>query len=261
MGTTKLTRKEILAEDPVHQAIVQTVDLLREQGKTIGIVLSGAVLVVVGVYYLLQYLDSREAQAQQQLAKGIDFFHAGVDPAAPDDPFGKGPTPVFKTDAAKYQAASKEFQSVISKHGYSKVAVVARYYMGLTQLHLGQDKEAVQSLEAVGNNSRDRDVGYLAKKVLATHYLNTGNYKGAQGILEPMIRDPQCGLPKEDLSVDLSRALFAQGKRDEALKVLREARERAPSSMLQSEVVQELNKLQASPAVQPESLKPGAARP
>ena len=261
MGTTKLTRKEILTEDPVHQAIVQIVDLFREHGKRIGIILAGLVTVGVGIYFLLQYLDSREAQAQQDLAKGIDFFHAGIDVNAPADPYAKGQSPVFKSEAEKYQAASKEFQAVVSKYGYSKTAVVARYYLGLTQLRQGQTKEGLQSLETVSNNSKDRTVGYLAKKVLAEHYLENGNYKGAQEILEAVIRDPQCDLPKEDLNVDLSRALAAQGKRDEALKVLNAAREQASGSMLQSQLMQELNKLQSSPAVRVDTPKPNPARP
>ncbi len=255
MGTTKLTRKEILAEDPIHQAIVQTVDLFREQGKKIGIVVGGVVVVALGVYFLLQFLDMREEQAQLMLSKGMDYFHAGIDPAATADPYGKGPSPVFKTEADKLQAADKEFQGVLSKYGLSKTAVVARYYLGLVELRQGKTKEAVQSLEAAGNNSRDRTVAYLAKRVLATHYLDTGNYKGAQAIFESLIRDPKCELPKDDLSVDLSRALVAQGKRDEALKVLREAKERAPSSLLQSEVVQEMTKLQST------SASSGAVRP
>jgi predicted negative regulator of RcsB-dependent stress response len=261
VGTTKLTRKEILAEDPVHEAIMQIVDFVREQGKTIGIVLGGALLLAVGVYFLLQYLDNREAQAQQALAKGIDYYHAEIDANASADPYAKGPTPVFKTESAKYDAASKEFQSVISRYGYSKIAIIARYYTGLIDLRQGRTKEAIQSLETVGNNSRDRTVGYLAKQVLAEEYIATGNFKGAQAILEGMIRDPQCELPKDELSIDLSRALAAQGKRDEALQVLRTAREQNPTSMLQSEVTQELNKLQSSPAVRLDAENPGTARP
>ncbi len=261
MGTTKLTRKEILAEDPVHQAIMQIVDLVRERGRVIGMILAGAVLVAVGTYFLLQYLDSREVQAQQQLARGIDFFHANIDANAPDDPYGKGQVPAFKSDAAKYQAAAKEFQAVVSRYGYSKIAVIARYYLGLIELRQGQTKEALQALEQVSTNSRDRTVGYLARKVLAEHYLQTGNYKGAQEILSSVIADPQCNLPKDDLSIDLSRALSAQGKRDEAIKVLRTAQEQNPTSMLLSQVLQELNKLQSSPSVQIGMPAPGTARP
>ncbi len=261
MGTTKLTRKEILAEDPVHQAIMQIVDLFREQGKRIAMIVTAAVLVGVGIYFLLQYLDSREAQAQQDLAKGIDFFHAEIDPNAPADPYGKGASPVFKNEADKYQAAAKEFQSVISRYGYSKIAVVARYYLGLVQLRQGQTKEGLQSLETVSNNSKDRTVACLARKVVAEEYLQKGNYKGAQEILEPAIRDTQCDLPKEDLSIDLSRALAAQGKRDEALKVLNAAREQATGSMLQFQVMQELNKLKLNPPAPLEATKPSTARP
>jgi predicted negative regulator of RcsB-dependent stress response len=257
VSTTKLTRKEILAEDPVHEMMIRFIEFFRTNGKLIGIVGIGVVAVAVGLYFGLDYLDTREMRAQQQLGKGIDFYHARVDGSALDDPYGKGPTPLFRTHTARYEAAAKEFQSVISQYGSSKLAVLARYYLGLTQLRLGKNEEAVRLLEAVRNNSKDRTVGYLARKVLAKHQLDTGNYKGAQELLQGMIKDPQCDLPREDLRVDLARALEAQGKREDALKVLREARDEAGRSMLQSMVMQELTRIEATPA----AAKPAPARP
>ena len=50
MGTTKLTRKEILAEDPVHQAIIQLIEFFRVNGKKIAIGAAVIVLLAVGVY-------------------------------------------------------------------------------------------------------------------------------------------------------------------------------------------------------------------
>ncbi len=249
MGTTKLTRKEILAEDPVHESIIQLIEFFKVNGKKVGILAVIAIFVAIGVYTGYQYLDSRQAQAQEQLGKGMSVFHAQVAPDASDDPYAKGSTPIFRSDKAKYEAAAKEFSSVISRSfGYSKLSVVARYYLGLSQLQLGQKKEAVENLETVAGNSRDRTVGFLAKKVLASYYAGTGNQRGAREILEGMIRDPQCDLPKEDLNIDLSRILVAQGKRDEAIKILREAGTQGPQfSILKQQLMVELDKLQKTP--------------
>jgi predicted negative regulator of RcsB-dependent stress response len=246
VGTTKLTRKEILAEDPVHLAIVQIVDLFRERGKLIGLVAAGVVVLGVGVYFGMEYLDSRDMAAQQQLGRAMDFFHGRIDPTATDDPFSKGAEPTFRSEAARLQAAAKEFSEIVAKHGSSKVGVMARYYLGLCELRQGRKNEAVQLLEAVRNNTKDRTVAYLAKKVLAKYYLDSGNFKAAQDMLEGMIRDPQCELPKEDLKLDLSRVLVAEGKRDEAIKLLRSTRDESGKSMLQSMLAQELNRLEGS---------------
>ena len=248
MGTTKLTRKEILTEDPVHVAMIQLIEFFQSNGKKIGILAVAVILVGVGVYGGFQYLESKQSQAQEQLGKGMNFFHAQVAPDASNDPYAKGPTPIFKSDKAKYEAAAREFSSVVSGYGYSKLSVVARYYLGLSQLQLGLRKEAVQNLETVAGNSKDRTVGFLAKKVLATEQMNSGNYKGAREILEGMIRDPQCDLPKEDLNIDLSRVLVAQGRRDEAIKLLREAGSQGPQfSLLKQRLMVELDKLQKAP--------------
>jgi predicted negative regulator of RcsB-dependent stress response len=99
----------------------------------------------------------------------------------------------------------------------------------LTQLQLGQNKEAVQNLESAASNASNRTLGFLAKRALAINNFNSGKYKEAQDLLDGIIKDPQCYLQKEDLSIQLSRVLAAQGKRDEAIKVLTEA-DKAPVS-------------------------------
>jgi predicted negative regulator of RcsB-dependent stress response len=258
VGTTKLTRKEILAEDPVHEAIIQLIEFFKLNGKNIGLIAAAVVLVGVGVYGGIQYLANREAQAQELLGKGMELFHAQIAPDASDDPYAKGPNPVFKTEVAKYRAAAKEFSSLVSKYSYSKTAVVARYYLGLAQMQLGQAREAAQNLESVAGNSKDRTVRFLAKKALANAYLGLTNYKAAQELLEGMIKDAQCTLPKEDMTIQLSRVLVAQGKRDEAIKVLRDAGAQGEAfSALKQQVTQELDRLQKATTGQgPSSVRP-----
>ncbi len=261
MGTTKLTRKEILAEDPVHQAIISLVEVLRVHGRNIGLAAAVVVLLSFGTYLGLQYLESRDMRAQQDLSRAMAFFHAQIDPSAADDPYGKGPDPSFRRETDKYQAASREFSTVVSKYGSSKLAVIARYYLGLSQLRLGQKTEAVRSLETVRNNTKDRTVGYLAKKVLAQHYMDSGNYKEALEILDGMIKDPQCDLPREDLRLDLARVYLAQGKRDDAMKVLRAARDESVRSALQGLVMQEASRLEEGAAASADISKPASNHP
>ncbi|MDM7994804.1 MAG: tetratricopeptide repeat protein [Acidobacteriota bacterium] len=248
MGTTKLTRKEILAEDPVHEAIVQFIEFFRANSKKIGIAVVVIVLLALGIYGGLQYLDRRETQAQERLAKGMDFFHAPLSPDATDDPYAKGATPTFKGEQEKFKAAAKEFSAIVEGQSFGKVPVIARYYLGLSQLRLGEKQEAIRNLEMVSSNSKERTLGFLAKKVLATEHFNSGNHKGAGEILQSLIRDPQCQLPKGELSLQLSRVLVAQGKREEAIKVLRDASSQgAAFSSLQQKLATELDALQRKP--------------
>ncbi len=248
MGTNKLTRKEILAEDPVHEAMVRLVEFFKERGRTIGYAAIGVVALILAIFGGIKYLDRRESQAQERLSQGMAFFHAQVAPDAPKDPFGKGLVPLFSSDAAKYKAAAGEFSSLVSGYGHAKVSIIARYYLGLSQLQLGQKKEAVENLEAVANNSRDRLVGNLAKKALARTLAGSGNPKRSREILEGMIKDPQCSLPKQDLSIELSRVLMAMDKRDEAVKVLQDASKQGTAfSALQQQVAAELDKIQRGP--------------
>jgi len=61
-----------------------------------------------------------------------------------------------------------------------------------------------------------------------------------------MIKDPQCELPKAALQLSLARALEGQGKHQEAIKILKEARDAQGRTMLLSLVTQELNRLEGS---------------
>src|SRR5438094_8913749 len=139
----------------------------------------------------------------------------------------------MRTEKEKEQAARKVFSSVSSRFGCSRVAVIARYYLGLCQVRFGQKGEAIKTLEAVRDNTKDRSVGYLGKRVLAKLYAETGNYKAAQELLENMIKDPQCEIQKDELKLQLSRNYLAMAKREEAVKDLREAKENSGKSMFQ----------------------------
>lgn len=244
MGTTKLTRRQIIGEDPFHDAMVNSIERVRANKKNILLAAVAIVVIGIGIFFGLRHLESRDWAAQQLLTRAMEFYHGQIDPTAPDDPMGKGAQPVFRTDEAKYKAASKEFSEVISKYGSSKLASIARYYQGMCQLQSGQKQEAIRSLEAVRDSGRDRTVSHLAKKVLAAIYLESGNNKGAQELLAGMIKDPQCELPMGELKLQLSRALIAQGKRDEGLKILKEARDESARSSFSSQISQELARLE-----------------
>ena len=254
MGTRKLTRKEIIAEDRAHKAMVALVEFLNLHKKKILIFCVFAILAVLGIYAGLNFLGKKEVKAQEILGRGIDFYHAEIDPDATDDPFKNGPVPVFSNNTLKYQAAAREFSSIESGYGFSKVSIIARYYLGLTQLKLGENEEAIKNLTMVADNSRARTVGYLAKHVLARTYESSGNTEEAKKLLRSMIADANCGLPKEDLSIQLSRILVAEGKNEEAVKVLQEANSQGSEfSNLKQKLVAELDKLQKTIKKEPES--------
>jgi predicted negative regulator of RcsB-dependent stress response len=256
VGTTKLTRKEILGEDPIYEAMVASIEQARTHGKTIALVAGSALLVALGIYLGLGFLERRDLEAQKVLTRGMDFFHASVDASALDDPYGKGSDPLFRNEESRYRAAAREFGSVVERHGSSKLGVIARYYLGLCQMQLGQKTDAIKSLEVVRDNPKERTVAYLAKKVLSKVYVDNGNPKAAQEVLEGMIKDPQCDLPKEELKLQLARSFLAQGKRDDALRTLREARGDAARSGLQNLISQELSRLETGTGAPPRSETP-----
>jgi predicted negative regulator of RcsB-dependent stress response len=248
VGTTKLTRKEILSEDPVNNFILHSIEFFRVNGSKAAGIAIGIVLLAFAIFGGFQYLEKKKEQAQVTFKKGLDFFHAEVRPDATDDPYSRGPFPIFKSETAKYQAAAKEFSTIASGHIYGKLGISARYCLGITQLHLGQNNEAMQNLESVASNSSNRTLGFLAKRSIAVSELNEKNYKKAQDLLEGMVKDPQCDIQKADLSILLSRVFVAQGKRDDAIRVLKEASGPSPAfDRFSPQLMTEMQKILKTP--------------
>ena len=228
MGTTKLTRKEILSDDPVRENILLFVGLLRSNRAKIGAAVIVVIVIALGFWTLSAYLDSRANAAGALLGRGMAFFSANISPDAEDDPYAKGDAPLFKNDEDKYQAAEKELSAAADYFGAGAAGKTARYYLGLAQLQLGKKEEAQKNLESVAFGSGSDTVGFLAKKALAGYYADSGNAKGAEDLLRGMIKDAKCDLPKEEIGMQLAGILVAEGKKDEAIGVLREVSEASP---------------------------------
>jgi tetratricopeptide (TPR) repeat protein len=254
VGTTKLTRKEIVSEDPVNNFIMHSIEFFRVNGSKVAGIAVGIVVLAFAIYGAGQYIEKKKDHAQESFNKGLEFFHAEVRPDAMDDPYSSGPFPTFKSETAKYQAAAKEFSAVASGYFYGKLAVSARYFLGLTQLHLGQNQEAMQNLESVASNSSNRTLGFLAKRSIAIIELNSSKADKAQELLKAqklldgMIKDQQCDIQKADLSILLSRVFIAQGKRDDAIRVLKEASGTSPTfDRFSPQLMAELQKILKEP--------------
>ena len=252
MGTTKLTRKEILAEDPVHGSIVMLVEFFRTNKKIISIIVAVGIVLALGIYGVVIYLDKKNEQSQEILGKGIDYYHAEVNPESTDESNTNSFVISFRTDTEKYQAALKEFQSIMSDYGFTKASPVAQYYLGLTQLKMGHVTEAIENLQAVSNNSKKSSLGYLAGNVLAQIYEENGKHEEAIKILEGMIQDTAYELPKEELSLQMARNLKEEGKYEEAINVLQEGAAQGSSlSPLRDRLTAELERIKNEAQLKP----------
>ena len=246
MGTTKLTRKEIRSKDPVRENILRMVEFVQTNRSKIGIAVVAVIVLAFGLRIVNAYLGSRAEAAEAMLGRGMAFFSAVVSPdASEDNPYAEGGTPRFLSDDAKYEAAAKEFTAAASSFGAGETKRTARYYLGLTQLQLGKKEDAKKNLESAAFGSGNRTVGFIAKQALADYYADSGDAKGAEDLLRGMINDARCDIPKEHLSMQLADILAAEGKRDEAIVVLRDASEASPVfGVFNQQLLAEIERLQ-----------------
>lgn len=245
MGTTKLTRKEILAEDPVHGSMVMLVEFFRTHTKKITLVAAAVIILIIGFYLGRNFLRDRQTEAQEILATGMNYYHARVDPEASEEPDAYSPNAVFKSEDSKYQAVIKVLEPAVSGFGYSKVAPIARYYLGLAKLKLGRTEDGLGELERVSADSSDRTMSSLAKNALAHIYVEEGKIEEAKHIIEAALADDAYELPKEELRIQLGKILTGEGKYEEALNVLQAgASEESSLSPLRQRLMEEQERAQ-----------------
>jgi len=128
VGTTKLTRKEILSDDPIRERIIRLFGLFQINRAKIGAAVLVVIVLAIGFWAWSFYLDSRADAAGAMLGRGMTFFIANVSPDADEnDPFAAGDTPRFISDEAKYQAAAKEFSAAAASFVSSSAIFESTY--------------------------------------------------------------------------------------------------------------------------------------
>src|SRR5438445_12731375 len=75
-------------------------------------------------------------------------------------------------------AAHKQFQEIASKYPHTRSGEIARYFLGLTSLQLGDYAAAERELKNIAD-SHHQDFASLAKFALASVYRNTNRNKDA----------------------------------------------------------------------------------
>lgn len=235
----RISRKE-LKKDEFVQEVTHTVEYVQMHRQPIVLwsAVVGAFLVVVLGGYLLW--NKRNSDASDSLARAQRTFHATVLPPGTPPPPGSNEK-VYTSDKEKYTTALNEFQAIAGKYSMLKQADVARYYVGLCHMQLGNAAEGQKELTALAEGKNEQ-IGSLARFALASALVNQGKMDDAEKHYRYLIEHPTTEVPKTAAQMTLATHLRSV-KPKEAEKIYRDLEQQKASPQLAEMAKRQLNEL------------------
>ncbi len=169
------------------------------------IVAVAALILTVGA---LIYWNIRSTAADTALGAAMDTYNAPL--AQPGLPVGNG---IYATTADRTKAANSQFAAVAKDYGWLAQGTKARYFVGITDMEMGQNSSAETELKAA-SGSWDRNLANLAKVALAGLYRQTARDAQAIDIYNALIAKPSETVSAPVAQLDLADLYVAEGKQD-----------------------------------------------
>ena len=214
-----------LKQDRFATATAETVSWAVEHRKvltTVGIIAGVIVAVVLAGYY---YLQQQNQAASLAMASAFRTYDASIVPAGtPQQP---GMT-VFNSAQDRAKAARPLFQAVVEKYPHTRNAEIARYFVALTDLDLGNSAAAEKQLQDLAG-AHNADLSSLAKFALANQYRNTGRDAQAIELYKQLADHPTNSVSKAQAQLALAEAYSAK-QPDEARKLYQQIQKDNPTS-------------------------------
>lgn len=187
---------------------------VKNKNTIIGAVI--AIIVIIGGYFAYQelYQGPREEKAATTIAKGQDYFNEGQ--------FDKA----LNGDGTGYQG----FKSIASEYSGTPAGNLANNYAGLCCAQLEKWNEAVEYLEKFDTKD-DNTISPAAVGALGNAYAHTNQLDKAVDCLKKAAKMADSNSLSPIWLIQAGEILESQGKKDEALKLYKEVKQKYFNSM------------------------------
>ena len=194
---------------PVEEQQVSKTEAFFDKYKKaiIGGVVACVAIIVCAILVNNYYLEPRANEASTELAKSQELF-----------------------DAQQYDKALAGFQKVASEYGSTDAGNLAQLYIGLCQANLGKWQEAVSALESFDGQD-DQMISPAAEGALGNAYANLNQLDKAVEHLKKAAGKADNNSLSPTFLIQAGEILESQGKKDEALKLYQEVKEKYFNSM------------------------------
>ena len=217
------TRQQ-LKRDKFAETAEETVSWAVEHQKELAGLAIAAVVAVAIVAGGWIYYNQRDQAASAELGAALRTYGAPL--RSPNAP--KLDYMTFTSGKERAEAARKAFQQVRDKYPHTRAAEVARYFVGVTSLDMGDTAGAERTLREVAG-SHDDAFSALGKFALASVYRAENKDADAIRLYQELIAHPAATVPKSTAQLELA-SLYQQKQPEEAAKIYTQIQKDDPTS-------------------------------
>ena len=203
-----MANNNVKAAPAQEQQVTKTEAFFEKNKKAIIIAVVAIIVIVVGaILFNNYYLEPRANEASTELAKSQELF-----------------------DQQQYDKALVGFQKVASDYSSTDAGNLAQLYIGLCQAQQGKWQEAVNALESFSSKG-DQMISPAAEGALGNAYANLKQLDKAVEHLKKAAEMADNNSLSPTFLIQAGEILESQGKKDEALKLYQEVKEKYFNSM------------------------------
>ena len=191
-----------------EQQVTKTEAFFEKYQKAIvGALVAVIVIVVCAILANNYYFEPRANEASTELAKSQELFNQ-----------------------QQFDKALEGFQKVASDYSSTDAGNLAQLYIGICQANLGKWQEAVNALESFSGQG-DQMISPAAEGALGNAYANLKQMDKAVEHLKKAAKLADNNSLSPTFLIQAGEILESQGKKDEALKLYQEVKEKYFQSM------------------------------
>ena len=203
-----MANKNQQAAPDIQEQVNKAEAFFEKYKKAVIIGVIAVIIIVVGAILLNNYyFTPRANEASTELAKSQELFN--------NEQYGK---------------ALVGFQKVASDYSSTDAGNLAQLYIGICQANLGKWQEAVNALENF-NGKDDAMISPAAEGALGNAYANLNQLDKAVEHLKKAAKMADNNSLSPTFLIQAGEILESQGKKDEALKLYQEIKEKYFNSM------------------------------
>lgn len=196
----------------VEEALTKTEQFLENHLNLVLYVIGGLVVVVLGFLGFQKYVVTpKNVEAQAQMFNAQNYFSI--------DSFDM---------AINGDGVSLGFLDIIDDYGSTKAGNLAKYYAGISYLHLGEYDLAIEYLKKFDTD--DMLLGPLTKAAIGDAYIELGNYNKAISEYKSALDVNENEFTTPTILTKLGVAYEQLGEKDKALEAYNKIKTSYPKS-------------------------------
>ena len=226
MPGARLSRHELKTQDEITSSLRSFTEILETRKKEVLIAVAAVIVIVAALLGWSAYAGRRNAAASAQLASAIASFEDSN----------------TKPDKVRYEKAVEEARKTIETYGSTSAAVIAKYYLAMSQDRLGDTASAEKNLQEVIDRG-DSTIKGVAQFALAHLQAQHG---GSAKAIETLTQLYNSGnYPRSAVGFDLAALYEAGGQQEQAKQYYGKVITESPDSRFRQESESALKRMGA----------------